>query len=240
VRALPIALSASFKWFPRGPLKLGESGLALGLLGIPVIAVAAAYVAKGGMTDRYMMPAIVGAALSIGALTSTFRPTFRAAALSIILLNYGLTELSSLLFYAKGRTLDSRDAISRPCETFLASLGEDPPPVVIADGLGYMQLALYCDPETRSQIFAIADPAAAAASSNADVIDRTLLLVRPYFPVNVTEYDDFIAQHGSFLLRVNGNTWEWLPKKLLEDGHAVALVSHADWGKIFRVTVTKP
>jgi len=240
VRALPIALSASFKWFPRGPLKLGESGLALGLLGIPVIAVAAAYVAQGGMTDRYMMPAIVGAALSIGALTSTFRPTFRAAALSIILLNCGLAELQSLWHYATGRTLDAQDAISRPCETFITSLGDDSPPVVIADGLVYMQLALYCDPETRSRILAIADPAAVTASGSSDVVDRTLLLVRPYFPVHVTEYDDLIAQHGSFLLRVNGNTGEWLPKKLLEDGHAVALVSHADWGTIFRVTVTKP
>jgi hypothetical protein len=163
-------------WFPASPLTPAECGLVVGLLAIPVVAVVAVRLAHGGLTDRYMMPSIIGAALAIGALTSTAPPAFRALALAIMLVDYGITARPAFAAWAKGELLESRSTIRESLQDRAAGLGDATSPIVMANGFQYMQAIHYCDRDAMTRTWAIADPAAAIDLSpgRSDVIDRSL------------------------------------------------------------------
>lgn len=246
LQSLPHARKGANRWsaavrFPPSPLPPAECGLALGLLAVPIIAVTAARLTNGGMAERYTMPLLVGAALAVGALVSTASPAFRMLALSILLLDFGIAERPVLAAWSQGRLLESRAGIGRTFDDHVAALGDGLAPIVVTDGIHFMQLTHYCNPDTRSRTWAIADRAAALAlaPNRSDVVDRSLLAVAPYVPVQISGYEDFLARHESFFLCSLTSATEWLPTRLLQDGHTLTLVARTHWASIHRVSVTR-
>jgi hypothetical protein len=227
--------------FPPSPLRPAECALAVGLLAIPIVAVTAARLTGGGMAERYMMPMLVGAAVAVAALVSTCPTVFRVLALSSLLAGYAIAERPVLAAWSQGRLLDTRVGIGRVFDEHAAALGDGAAPIVITDGVHFVQLAHYCSPDTRARTWAVADRAAALAlaPNKSDVVDRSLLAVAPYVPLHIAAYDEFLAEHDSFFLCATTAATEWLPIRLLEDGHTLTLVNRTHWATVHRVTVNR-
>lgn len=241
VQKFPRAGRTMAMQFPKGPLTPAECVLAVGLLAIPIIAVTAARLAHGGLAERYTMPLIVGAAVAVGALVSTAPRAIRVLAVSVMLMNYGITALPVLTAWSQGQLLESRASIARVFDEHVASLGDEHAPVVVSDGIHFMQIVHYCSPDTRLRTWAVADRESALAivRNRSDFVDRCLLLVAPYVTAQISGYEDFLNRHESFFLCSTTGAREWLPTKLLQDGHTLTLVARTHWATFHRVSVAR-
>ena len=74
-----------------------------------------------------------------------------------------------------------------------------------------MTLTYYAPPDISSRIVYLADPQASIRYFGHDTVDRGIIDLKPWFPVQVEEYGPYIVSHERFLLyaRVRGER-DWL------------------------------
>ena len=89
-------------------------------------------------------------------------------------------------------------------------------PIAIADSHQYLALAYYAPAELRSRLYYIASPRNARRLINFDDDDRSLLLLRDWAPLQVSEYEPFLKENSHFLLYGRPNEG-WLLSKCLEE-----------------------
>jgi hypothetical protein len=213
-------------------LPIEELTLALTLLWLPVIGVTAAIVAHGGMSTRYIMSTILGGALALGYAIDRVRSAGRALLLVLLLVNYVSFSVGSL-------TLETRAYATREANAIAAQQRAFDLPVVISDGIRYLQVAYYAPADVSRKLFVIADPRAAVASTTykSDSVDLQLLVLRRYSSLQVEEYPGFVSSHPEFLLVLGGGEFDWWPARLAHEGYALRIVSAAGGAKIYKVTV---
>lgn len=218
------------------PLPIAECALIVVLLLLPVVAVAAAKVSGGGMTTRYMLPAILGGALAVAYLTSKAPGAMRALLLALMLVNYALSSTAVLMKASHGSLLGRRTAASGGVKAILSGQHESKLPIVISSGLDYLPMAYYTPAGAKRELYALADPQAAVAFAKTDSVDRALLILRQYFPLQVEEYSGFASRHREFILvSKGGGEFDWWPSRLSHDGHILTLVSANGNTQVYRV-----
>jgi hypothetical protein len=129
--------------------------------------------------------------------------------------------------------LDEREGQMHQIES-AAKLANDPTlAVVVADDL-YLPMAYYTSADLQSEVFAVADP-----SSNL-TLDDNLRALRHYAPLQVEDYGNFVSSHRDFLLIADDDPEStWPTNRLIQDGFAVTLISHASpeqENEVYRVT----
>jgi hypothetical protein len=108
-------------------------------------------------------------------------------------------------------------------------------PIVISDGLTYVQLAYYSTPAIRSRLYYIADPVQALSYLHTDTVDLSIPILARYLPMQVTNYKDFTERNPSFLL-YSGSEWDWLGPYLITQGSCLRLIAKDHNSAIYRVT----
>jgi hypothetical protein len=58
-----------------------------------------------------------------------------------------------------------------------------------------------------------------------DTVDRGLLALNPWFPLNVRWLNDWVSENPSFLVWTFFGKWSWLPNQLADAGADVSLKS---------------
>jgi hypothetical protein len=93
-------------------------------------------------------------------------------------------------------------------------------------------------------LYTIADSDAAVrfSANKNDSVDRALLVLRQYFPIQVEDYGGFVSRHREFLVvagsgRGLGEGFEWLPVRLALEGNTVRLLSTTAGTEIYKVTM---
>jgi hypothetical protein len=220
-------------------LPIEEQALTLMLLWLPVIAVAAAKVSHGGMTERYMLPTVLGGAMALGYVIDKMPSAGRLLLLILLLTNYASSSVSVARNLIKGSLLEKRTAATREVKAMVGQLNESGLPIVISDERRYLPMAYYTPADSDGRLYAIADPHAAVTSSDrkSDSVDLALLVLRRYFPLQVEDYIGFVSRHREFLLVLGGGDFDWWPARLAHDGYTLRLLSAEEGTKIFRVTV---
>ena len=216
-------------------VKVEEGVLAIGLLWLPVIAFIIAKFTNGGMTERYMQPAILAAALIVGYLSSKLAPGLRIILILLVLASYALTsarEVQTLV--ATGSIYERRTAAAHKMDE---ALSDNPDlPVVISSGLEYLPIMYYHSPAQNRRMYVLTDPEAAVKYASSDSVDLALMVMRPYFPVQVQEYSAFAAEHRNFLLQSSG-AFDWWPARLSADGHTLILLSEKAGSRLYKVAL---
>jgi hypothetical protein len=209
--------------------------LSLTLLWLPLIAVAAAKLGHGGMTERYMLPTVLGGALALGYVIDNTPGAGRALLLILLLMNYALSQVGIVKSALNGSLLEARATAAHEAEMIVTNLGEPELPIVFANGHKYLAIAYYTPSDLSRRLHAIADPQAAVLfhKGKSDSLDLNLLALRPYFPLQVEDFDDFVSKHREFILISGGADW-WL-RRLVHDGFTLRLVSAAE-DKVYKVT----
>ena len=216
-------------------MPIREWVLALMLLAVPFVALIAAKIARVGMTQRYMLPCVIGGALIVGALSSVRHQLIRSGALMAALLTLGLTAQPVAQALRKGSLLDQRrDAAS--VLSRLVPRGQDALPVVISSGLRYLPMVYYTHGDPR--LYSLVDPLGAFKFTGSDSVDLALLVLRRYFPLQVVEYEAFSSRHKEFfLISADSEPYAWAVMRFASEGKHIRLVQILENTRVYRVTL---
>jgi hypothetical protein len=215
-----------------------EHVLALVLLWMPVIAVIAAKIGHGGLTERHMLPAILGCALAVGYAIERTSGAIRLLLLILFLLNYEAYSVPVLREAGTGNLLARRHAAENEIAALDAELPRHNLSIVIGSELDYLPLAYYTPPYLRERLHAVVDPQSAVAYLNTASGDLNLLVIQHYYSLQVDDFDRFTSNHREFYL-VAGADFDWLVPRLVHDGDTLKLVAegHKEESPVYEVTM---
>jgi hypothetical protein len=221
-------------------LPIADHALTLMLLWLPVLAVAAARVSHGGMTERYMLPTVLGGALALGYVIDTMPSAGRLLLLILMMMDYSASSVSIASNLVEGSLLETRTAATRDVKAIARQFDGSALPIVISDGTRYLPMAYYTPADSNAKLYAIVDPYAAVSSteSKSDSVDLALLVLRRYFPLQVEDYNSFVSRHREFLVVLGGGPFEWWPARLAHDGYTLRLLSTEGRTTVYKVTVS--
>jgi hypothetical protein len=225
------------------PLGLEHLTLCLWLLWLPVIAVAAAMLSHGGMVDRYMLPAALGAALALGYIVDMAPAPVKVFVLFLLLVLFSLPVVSPVHHAIRGSLRDERKRAAREFGSIADRWGRPDLPVVMSDGVQYLPMAFYTPGDQGAQLYTIADPDAAVTYSAAhiDSVARQLVVLQRYFPFQIADYASFISRYREFIVISDRSDVfaEWLPARLIHDGSTLQLLSDGNPDLVYKVTVPR-
>jgi hypothetical protein len=187
---------------------------------LPALAVAIAIVFTGAYTHRYALPAVTGVSvLGAWAMSFAFRAMPRAAMIAALLL--------SLFFVAKQmRTVPWSTTVANHREliSLLEQRTSEIEDLVIADPHLYFELA-HQAPALRPHMLYIAEPALALKHIHTDAVDRSLLGIQGFAPLQLKTLADVTSTRRPFL--VYGypapNGWPWVVQELSSLGLSISV-----------------
>ncbi len=213
-------------------LAIEEQVLILMLLWLPVIAVAAAKITHGGMTERYMMPTILGGALAFGYLSGKTPRAVAAILLILFLTSYALSSCHVVKSALNGSLLNQRDAATHEVQAIVAEYDGDGLPIVISNVIRHLPMAYYTPAPLNRKLYLLVE--------SRDLFSAVLA---QYTSIGQVEsYSGFVSKNKEFLVVAGtgggpGERFEWLPARLAQDGNTVRLLSATEGTEVYKVTM---
>ncbi len=208
-----------------------EKVLVLGLLALPLAVFVAMKITHGGLTARYMLPAGLGVPLAAGCILPRFDR--RLVALFGILLCFGLAAQETLFWLGQRHHLGKVISPAQEVEELVNKADRPDLPVVVSYGIDYFQLVYYGSPALVTRLVHVVDPPQATVYLGNDTVDKELLILRSYIPLQVYEFHDFAAKHPEFLLYTGS---DWWAARLVDDGYVLRLVAIHEYRRVYRVS----
>ena len=218
-------------WAAPAAPPLAEIAAAWAFVLIPVFCVIVAKVVTGAFTDRYALASIVGLAVLSGlgtAVAFRARPLLGLMAVSGLIVWFALSQARELIEPTGVSLPVARTTIDRPAE-WLKSAPAGDLPVVIADPHTFTVLSHYAEPVLRSRLVYLADVDISLKRLGHNSVERGMQrLLRPWFHMNVLDFEPFIAQQPRFL--VYGDFFRlaflnWITPELRERGMHLELLN---------------
>jgi hypothetical protein len=213
-----------------------EKILALGLLALPFVFLLAMKVAHGGLVDRYLLPTILGFSLAAGYILP--RLGRRSAILFAVLIAVAIGAQEMPFWLSQRLNWGHVVSPAAPVEELANAAGFPELPVVVSDGQDYLQLVHYGSP--NKPLCYLVDLRGSMRYAGSDFLDKNLLVLRRYAPLQVYDFRDFVLKNQQFLLYSRGSSWDWLPARLFDDHYTLRLLAIHDREKIYLVTRPNP
>jgi len=195
-------------------------------LAIPLVAVIGALLVTHMFTERYTLLALVGFCLLVPMVAAEYFGRRGAAAIVMLAVTLGGMVVRSVDYPVADNPLESepllRDALTQG-------------PVVIGDGLLYLQMWQYAPEALKSRLIYLTDNAAAVRYAGFDSIDESLRSLRPWAALNVMEYRDFARGGREFMEYQNSGRPGWLLSRVVADGATVEINKTAPFRQLLRV-----
>jgi hypothetical protein len=96
-------------------------------------------------------------------------------------------------------------------------------PVAVSHITRFHRLSFYSRRDLGSRVVYVSDPEAAVKFLGFDTVDRGLLALNEWFPLNVRWLGEWSAERPSFLLLGPISEWSWAPAAVAESGAEVRL-----------------
>jgi hypothetical protein len=190
---------------------------------IPLFTMILAKTVTHGYIERYAISAMVGAVVLLCHFGYAVAPRPRSFAL--ILCTVGL-----LYFTAHSIWLIriSRLDVKTLSEHMAILESHTSSPFVMADITKFHQSSFYAPRNQLQNVAYVADPQASVEYIFKDTVDRGLLDLRPWFPINVVPRQQFVAEHHEFLVYSYLGSWTWLTYVLLPPHYQTELLDRVD------------
>jgi len=175
-----------------------ELAAALSYACLPVFAVTLAIFVTGAFAFRYALPTVLGISVLM-AWTSARLLSGRAllGAIMLILSCGGLVMLWARSFPATPETvLGQMYAVVR-------NEPEKELPVVVSDPHNFMMLSHYAPDDLVSRFVYLADPERSLHHLGHNTMDRGIIDLKPWFPLNIQESEAYQSTHSRFFLSVH-------------------------------------
>lgn len=201
------------------PVPAPEAVLMLGMLWLPAVAVIAGLLSGGGMTSRYMLPAVLGAALAFGYSSRCLSASARIGVVMLLLMGAGLSTTKYAKVLMLGRSEGARLQTLRDFQEVLDAYAGSAQPVIVASGLDYLPLHYYSVGRETRAFYAVADPPAAVRFGVSDSVDRALLVLQKYSDIRLADYQSVKESGHPFLLvSFRGGAGDYWLDRILADG----------------------
>jgi len=191
------------------------------LIVLPVAAVTAIWLLRGGIADRYVLPATIGAAILTGYFISRL-PAF--CRFLVFLLVFGILT-SKIVLLLPGVLRGATPAWQPKAGQYLVQSNPGQPdadlPLAVSNSESFLQIWYYLPAPVRARAYFLADPVMAANITGTDTVDQGLLRLRKVVSLNVVPYKEFLEAHRRFKVLAPGENlhWnEWLIQQLRRDG----------------------
>jgi hypothetical protein len=237
------AITADFWWRrdsqepqKRGGPRITDKALAEGVLLcsfvlLPFFAFATLRAAHSSMTDRYVIESILGIALGLGL---AFRRASSEAVALLAVFVLTLAGLHEFSFWHGTQWRAPNPGIT--AEKLAHEAGPLGLPVIVAEGTSYVQFVYYAPSLARHLIYLV-DAQRAVEFTGTDSVDKGLLLLPDYMPLQLNNPDTFLAEHATFLLYRGDSpdAIDWLTPYLSQTGHSMQLLSQPENGRLYLV-----
>ncbi len=177
----------------------------IGIAAIPLYAIVLAKFVTHGYTERYAISALIGAVLIICYTGFRIAPRIR-------ILPFALAAMFGFLFVIQGMLAFRGQwmVLSDLIEIMRSVAPHTAEPVVIADATAFHQTSFYANREFQRNFAYLCDPAVSVKYLGQDTIDRGLLDLRPWFPLNAVERARYEKEHSEFLAYGLVGDWNWI------------------------------
>jgi hypothetical protein len=209
-----------------GPVPGYEIAAAVLLVSLPVIGFAMALLVTHMFAGRYFISAIAGPVLLAVMMIAIWTRGSRAAGLLLC------AAAAVPAAWLMSHHLPNREVVDlEPLLRDAIAAG----PVIMDDGINFLEEWYYLPPEMKSRLSYVSDPDSDARWVGHDTVDVGMRGLRKWFGVPVLDYADLRAR-GSFRIYHNASGPVWLPNRLLEDGARLEVLQTSGDRSILRVS----
>ena len=190
---------------------------------VPAFTMILAKTITHGYVERYAISAMVGAVVLLCHFGYAVAPRPRsfAAILSVVTLLYFIVH-SIWVIRINGLGVETIAKHMAILDSHRSS------PLVMADVTKFHQASFYAPRNQLQNMAYIADPEASVEYTSKDTIDRGLLDLRPWFPLNVVPREQFGSQHSEFLVYSYLGSSTWLTYTVLPPYYETRLLDRVD------------
>ena len=215
-----------------------EMAAAFGFLAIPIVAVTVSMLTTESFTDRYALPAVIGCSLIVAfaAHKSLYGRPATVTILTLFLFGCFLSLGEKSFTTATAIREANAQAIQ-----FLRSKAVSDLPIAVSDQHAFMSLAHYAPRDISSRLVYLADPDKALYHLGHNSVEKgTLALLKPWFHLQIEEYDPFLASgHSFFVYSDSGHFLNWLLPDLIASCRHLELSGQNKASLLFLVTPGK-
>ena len=199
------------------------------LAAVPFLTILLAKFVTHGFTPRYCISALIGVTALLFYFLSriAFRPGAAAIGIFACIVVFSIQARILKEKYEQVReetTQDVRNLSRLPNAQIAVMKAEDA-----------HRLSFYAPRELASRIAYLADPNSSIAFLGHDTIDRGLLDLRPWFPINIVRADSFLNDNHQFYVFGETDTWTWLTFELSKWGQTKLLARGEEQRLLFSV-----
>jgi hypothetical protein len=101
--------------------------------------------------------------------------------------------------------------------------------IAIPDVTLFHRLSVYARRDLADRVVYLADPHLSVRYLGHDTVDRGLLQLNPWFPLNVVWFRDWLIAHPSLLVYGSINDWNWVSFELPKWSNEIRLVERDRW-----------
>jgi hypothetical protein len=180
------------------------------IIAVPLFAMLLAKFVTHGFTERYALAGIIGAMVALCHFGFALAPRPRSFPLL-------LCCAAMLYFVVHGiRTLRIQEvAVTRLAEQMHLLGDHADAPLALSDITIFHQISFYSPRAMVQNIAYVASPEASVKYLQQDTVDRGLLDLRPWFPLQIVPSKTFLAEHREFLVYAYIGAWSWLTYDLM-------------------------
>jgi hypothetical protein len=204
---------------------LAEGTLLVSLSLLPLIGYVFVRAMHTGLYGRYLLATAIGIILGMASSLSTVRPKGLALFAIFIFSAMGVRELR--FWRHLGQNPFDPFPPSLPGK-LVQSAGHEDLPIVVCDGLQYLELAYYSPSQLSGRLVYLADEDKELSYVGSNSFARTIKRASAFFPLHVADYSSFTSAHSEFLMYtgIYGSTY-WLTD-FTREGSLVQLLATGD------------
>jgi hypothetical protein len=207
-----------------------ELALLLGLVALPFLTMILAKIITNGFTHRYVMYPIIALSVLVPLLASAAFGGRRPAALGLTLVLLTCFCVASLQDSIQ-HWITLLDLTSG--ETLLQNSAKGDSPIVITEATTFYQLSFYAPRSLANRLVYLADKEQSVHYLRHDTIDRGLLDLRRWFPLNAVPYRDFLSARPGFFAYGHITWMTWHLWALSKDTPGMQLVGRERQSLLF-------
>lgn len=104
----------------------------------------------------------------------------------------------------------------------------------------FFEMSYLADIKAGRRPVYLADAALALRYAGTDSVEKGLLELQHYAPLDVQDFKNFCASHNEFLLYSSNFPFEWVTEELLQQQRKLTVEAQKDGATLFLVTSEKP
>jgi hypothetical protein len=215
---------------------LHEITAAVGFTVLPLFSVLLAKLVTGAFTDRYAVAAVIGVSILLALSIAKVTQQSGTAALCITAVLLASFILSAFKTYGELSGIVQTETTTYQ---FLQKENSGALPLVIAGPHLFFELShVAAQRGDELKLIYLADPALAVTYTHTDDVERGLLALKQYAPIDVRDFHHFCASHKQFLVYGYSEPFSWVIQELAGEGRSLSVKAQNGSGILFLATAS--